>query len=120
MSLKKSVERIPERGDIWEADLNPTRGREQAGVRPVLIVSHDALNKGPRGLVIVLPITGTDRGFPSHIQVNPPEGRLTKPSVIMTEGVRSISTSRLIRRLGTAAPDTMNRVVKILKFMLAL
>ena len=62
----------PTRGEIWEVDLNPTVGREQSGRRPALIVSDNALNSGPRGLVVVIPVTGTFRGLPTHVPVAPP------------------------------------------------
>jgi mRNA-degrading endonuclease toxin of MazEF toxin-antitoxin module len=51
----------PLRGQVWEFDLNPTRGREQRGVRPCLIVSTDALNRSAFGTVIVCPITTRER-----------------------------------------------------------
>ncbi len=46
----------PLRGEIWLADLNPTRGHEQSGRRPVIVLSEDLFNNGPADLVIVLPI----------------------------------------------------------------
>jgi mRNA interferase MazF len=110
----------PARGEIWEVDFNPTVGREQAGRRPALIVSDNALNSGPRGLVIVIPITGTSRGLPSHIPVTPPDGGLTKPSVIMTEQVRSVSKHRLGRRYGAISQVTMDQVARILRIILGL
>jgi mRNA interferase MazF len=48
---------LPERGDIWLADLDPVRGREQAGRRPILIVSVDGFNQSKAGLAIVVPLT---------------------------------------------------------------
>ena len=87
------------RGEIWLADLNPTRGHEQAGNRPVAVVSEDSLNSGPAGLVIVLPITSTIRAIPSHIVVAPPEGGLTVRSALICEAIRSISTGRDFRYL---------------------
>jgi mRNA interferase MazF len=81
----------PARGEIWTADLNPTRGHEQAGLRPVLVVSMDAFNRGPSGLVIVLPITSRHRGIPSHVPVQPPEGGLRMPSVPPPEPARKRS-----------------------------
>jgi mRNA-degrading endonuclease toxin of MazEF toxin-antitoxin module len=51
----------PLRGQIWEFDLNPKRGREQRGIRPCLIVSTDALNRSSFGTVIVCPITTRER-----------------------------------------------------------
>lgn len=120
MSLKRSGAASPLKAEIWEVDLNPTRGREQSGIRPALIVSDDSLNRSSRNLVIVAPITGTDRGFPTHVQVNPPEGGLTKRSVIMTESIRSISTARLIRRLGAVSVNTMNKVRLTMRIVLDL
>ena len=70
----------PGRGEVWLTDLNPTRGHEQAGRRPVLVVSDDLFNRGPAGLVIVLPMTSTLRGVPSHVPIDPPEGGLERRS----------------------------------------
>ena len=64
----------PLRGEIWLVDLDPTRGREQAGKRPALVVSANAFNKGPADLVVVLPITSKAKGIPLHVRVDPPEG----------------------------------------------
>src|SRR3954470_784767 len=63
----------PARGEVWMADLDPTVGHEQGRRRPVLIVSHDRLNRGPAGLVVAVPITGTARGIATHVPVTPPE-----------------------------------------------
>jgi len=119
MSIKSGAV-SPARGEIWEVDLNPTVGREQSGRRPALIVSDNALNSGPRGLVVVIPITGTPRGLPTHIAITSPEGGLTKPSVIMTEQVRSVSKDRLGRRYGVVTQATMNQVDRILRIVLSL
>ncbi len=71
----------PSRGEIWLADLNPICGHEQAGTRPVLVVSTDLFNHGPAGLVFVLPLTRTDRRIPAHIPIAPPEGGVTSRSL---------------------------------------
>jgi mRNA interferase MazF len=120
MSSPRSGVVSPLRGEIWEVDLSPTVGREQAGRRPTLIVSDNALNSGPRGLVVVIPLTGTARGLPTHVPVIPPEGGLTKPSVIMTEQVRSVSKDRLGRRYGVVTKATMDQVDRILQIVLGL
>jgi mRNA interferase MazF len=120
MSVKTDSAASPVQGDVWEVDLNPTVGREQAGRRPALIVSDNSLNRSQRDLVLVAPITGTHRGFPTHVPVNPPEGGLTKPSVIMAEHVRSISKARLIRRLGVVSVGTMSQVKQVLRIVLDL
>ena len=85
----------PQRGEVWVVQLNPTRGHEQAGRRPVLIVSVNPFNASPAGLVYVAPITRTVRNIPLHVPVVPPEGGLRASSVILCDAVRSISAERL-------------------------
>ena len=108
------------RGDIWLADLNPVRGHEQAGHRPVLIVSVDAFNQSRADLVVVIPITSTLRPIPFHVVVQPPEGGLTNPSALLCEAVRSISKDRLVTRWGTVSPATMSQVEDRLRILLRL
>ncbi len=110
----------PARGDVWLADLNPTRGHEQAGQRPVLVVSEDLFNQGPAGLVIVLPITSTHRGIPTHVPVAPPEGGLKNASVILCDSIRSISKVRLSRRLGSVSAAVMVEIEDRIRILLAL
>ena len=105
---------------MWLADLNPTRGHEQAGQRPVVIVSEDLFNRGPAGLIIVLPVTSTIRAIPSHIVVDPPEGGLSNRSAILCEAVRSISTERLRTRWGRLRPTSMARVEDCLRILMRL
>jgi mRNA interferase MazF len=119
MDIKSGVV-SPARGEIWEVDLDPTVGREQSGRRPALIVSDNALNSGPRGLVVVIPVTGTVPGLPTHVPVAPPDGGMTKLSVIMTEQVRAVSKDRLGRRRGAVARVTMDQVDRILRIVLGL
>jgi mRNA interferase MazF len=110
----------PARGEVWLADLNPTRGREQAGRRPVLVVSEDLFNQGPADLVIVLPITSTLRPIPSHLRISPPEGGLRVQSAVLCEAIRSISGDRLVSRWGRVSPGTMERVEDVLRILLRL
>lgn len=108
------------RGQIRVADLNPATGHEQANIRPVLIVSNDQFNAGPAGLVTVVPITGTFRGIPLHIRIDPPEGGLTKPSVILCDQVRTISVKRLQKDLGMVTLATMAEVEDRIRILLSL
>ena len=98
----------PLRGEIWLADLEPSRGREQAGVRPALVVSVDLLNSGPSQLAMIVPLTRRDRGVPAHIAIIPPEGGLAAPSFVLTDQLRTITKERLFRRLGTVEPATLS------------
>ena len=110
----------PARGEVWLADLNPTRGHEQAGQRPVVIISDDIMNDGPSGLVIVLPMTSTLRPIPSQVRVSPPEGGVRNKSAVLCEAVRSISIDRLARRWGALSPATMRHVEDCVRILLGL
>jgi mRNA interferase MazF len=83
------------RGEIWLADLDPTRGRERTGQRPVLVVSASPFNQSGAGLVIAVPFTTRRRDIPTHIEVRPPDGGLRESSFAMCEQVHSIATDRL-------------------------
>lgn len=108
------------RGEVWFVDLDPSKGREQAGRRPCLIVSDDRLNRSPADLVIAVPITSKDRRIPSHVEISPPEGGLKVRSFIKCEDIRSISTDRLINVLGSVKTATMNQVSQRLRLLLNL
>ncbi|WP_164928563.1 type II toxin-antitoxin system PemK/MazF family toxin [Gloeobacter violaceus] len=110
----------PGRGEVWLADLDPTRGREQAGRRPCLVVSADPLNRGPAQLVVVLPITSRDKGIPFHVGLEPPEGGVTVRSFIKCEDVRSISTQRLTEKWGAVRNETLLAVEDRLRILLSL
>ena len=110
----------PSRGEVWLASLNPLRGHEQAGVRPVVVVSEDTFNHGPAGLMVIVPMTTTWRGIFLHIRVNPPEGGLRRQSVIKCEDIRSISLERLIEQWGRLSAATMAVVEDRLRILLQL
>lgn len=108
------------RGEIWLVGLDPTKGREQAGMRPAMVVSVDIFNHGAAELVVVIPITSKAKGIPLHVELAPPEGGLTMTSFVKCEDVRSISTSRLVRRLGKVSLKTIEQVEDRLRILLGL
>jgi len=109
------------RGEIWVADLDPTRGHERAGKRPVLVVSVNQFNVSPARLVYVAPLTRTNRGIPLHVAVAPPEGGLRAPSVILCDAVRSISVARLVEGpWGVVSSATLAEVEDRLRRVLGL
>ena len=110
----------PSRGEIWLVDLNPTRGHEQAGKRPGLIVSVELFNSGPAGLVVLVPLTTKEKGIPFHVEVHPPEGGLKQRSFIKCEDVRSVAKERLSQRLGTVSSATLLDVEDHLRILLDL
>src|SRR5205823_10567561 len=111
----------PFRGEIWNADLDPTRGREQAGRRPVLVVSTDGFNAGPAELVVILPITSKAKGIPWHVRF--PAGSdtgLRTESYAMVEAIRCVSRERLSKRLGDAPRAAMAEIEKRVRILLEL
>ncbi|MFW6156269.1 MAG: type II toxin-antitoxin system PemK/MazF family toxin [Armatimonadota bacterium] len=110
----------PARGEVYYADLDPVRGHEQAGRRPVLVVSATLFNEGPANLVVVLPMTTRDRGIPLQVAIDPPEGGVTKRSLIKCEDIRSIDSRRLDSRLGAISAATMDAVEERLRALLGL
>jgi mRNA interferase MazF len=110
----------PARGELWWIDFNPTRGREQTGMRPGLVVSADRFNRCPAGLAVVVPVTTRDRPLPFRVAIEPPEGGVKRRSFAICEGVRSVSTDRLTRRTGAVSDGTMDRVSERLRLLLDL
>lgn len=110
----------PLRAEVWTADLDPTRGREQAGKRPVLVVSTNGFNQSPAELAVVLPITSKGKGIPWHVPVQAPEGGLSKTSFIMCEAIRCVARERLGKRLGEVADRTLAEVEKRMRTLLEL
>ncbi len=112
----------PSRGEVWQTELDPVRGHEQAGTHPVLIISDDILNASPAGLFIGIPITSKVKRTRtrSHVPVTPPEGGLNMASFIKCEDVRSLSSERLRERLGKVTPETMEAVEFRLRVLMKL
>lgn len=105
---------------MWLADLDPTRGREQRGTRPALVVSTDRFTHGPAELVIVLPITKTAKGIASHVAIAKVDSGLDHDSFVLCEQVRCISRERLAHQIGRASAATLSRVEVILRALLEL
>jgi mRNA interferase MazF len=110
----------PRYGEVWLADLDPTVGREQAGRRPVLVISDDLFNSSLAGLVIVVPLTTKEKGIPTHVKVAPPEGGLKQVSFIKCEDVRSVAKERLVQRYGPVSSATLEAVNYRLRLLLNL
>lgn len=100
----------PMAGEVWTILFDPVVGREQGGLRPGLILSNDGYNAIPHELRIVVPITGTDRGLPAHLPLSPPEGGLSKPSVVMCEQVAAQSLLRFRKKRGEVSQDMLDQV----------
>jgi len=99
------------RGDVRWADLNPVRGHEQAGERPVLILSQDVFNERS-GTVIAVALTSQEprAGFPLTLELH--AAGLPRRSWAKIGQIRTLSTERIGRRLGRVADEELARVVE--------
>ena len=98
------------RGEIRWAALDPTAGREQKGTRPVLILSHDVFN-ARSGTVIALPLTSQEPrvGFPLALELS--AHGLPKRSWVKPGQIRTLSVTRIGRKLGTANAAELRRAI---------
>lgn len=99
------------RGDIRWADLNPVRGREQAGQRPVLILSHDVFNERS-GTVIAVALTSQPQraGFPLTLELQTPD--LPRQSWVKISQIRTLAVERIGERLTRVTPEDLARVIE--------
>ena len=100
------------RGDVFTARLDPTEGSEQAGMRPVVVVSRDAINRSSP-VVVVVPCTSARRGrriYPSEVLLRAPEGGLKSNSIALGGQLRAIAKTRLVRRWGALDAETMRKL----------
>ncbi|ROS79147.1 type II toxin-antitoxin system PemK/MazF family toxin [Cellulomonas sp. PhB143] len=107
------------RGTVCWAELDPTRGREQSGRRPVLVVAGRQYLETVTTLVIVVPVTGVERGWSNHVRLHGPHG-LGRPSWAMTEQPRTLSRARLVGAAGLVDAATLHAVDRRLRDFLAL
>jgi len=106
------------RGEIRWADLNPVRGHEQAGLRPVLILSHDIFNE-KSGTVIAVAITSQPQkaGFPLTLELKSPT--LPKKSWLKISQIRTLSVERIGKVIGKASLEELNQTIEGLNEIIA-
>ncbi|WP_314158445.1 type II toxin-antitoxin system PemK/MazF family toxin [Actinomyces oris] len=98
-----------EPGEVWWALPDPAVGREQSGRRPVLIVSNERFHRTVMTLVVVVPVTTKDWGWPNHVELNAGAG-MEQRSFAMTEQVRTISRQRLTKKIGIVGESVLRDV----------
>jgi mRNA interferase MazF len=109
------------RGEVWLADLNPTRGSEQAGTRPVLIFQNNVINKYTT-TILAIPLTTNLRRapLPSCAQISQGEGGLGNDSVALCHQLRVLDKTRLIRKLGAVSAKTISAIESCVKFTMGI
>jgi mRNA interferase MazF len=113
---------VPKRGDVYKARLDPSEGSEQAGDRPVVVMSRDAINQSSP-VVVIVPITDRNhkaRIYPSHVILKAGEGGLTKESIALAEQVRAINKTRFTGYLGHLSNGSITQIGAALKITLDL
>lgn len=99
------------RGDILWADLNPVRGREQAGHRPVVVISEDVFN-ARSGTVIAMALTTQPQraGFPLTLELT--RMKAPKPTWVKISQIRTLSVERIGKKIGRLAPEELDRLIE--------
>lgn len=108
------------RGMVVWAELDPARGREQAGRRPALVVASDLYLEQADTLAIIVPATTQDRGWPNHVLLQGPNLSLAKPTFAMTEQPRTVARERLVDVAGIVDAGVMREVDRWLRDFLGL
>ena len=99
------------RGDIRWADLNPVRGREQAGQRPVLILSHDVFNERSNTVIAVALTSQPQRsGFPLTLELH--VAGLQRPSWVKISQIRTLAVERIGKRLARVMPEDLEHIIE--------
>lgn len=97
-------------GELWLADLNPVKGQEQAGMRPVVIVSGNLLNEH-LNVVICCPLTTKIKNYKGNIILPPDErNKLKAESEILVFHIRSVSKERLVKKIGVISQEAVQGI----------
>ena len=97
-------------GEIWIADLNPVRGFEQKGMRPVVIISGNAMNEN-LGISIVCPLSSKVKNYAGCVVLDPDSNnKLDKKSEIISFQVRTIYQSRMSKKIGTISKEQIEKI----------
>ena len=112
-------EPTPRRGEVWTVNFSPSRGSEQRGVRPALVIQNDVGNRYA-GTTIVAAITTTIKIYPVTVPLKKGEGGLSQPSMVNFAQILTINKSRLLRRMGSLSPDRMDMVNSAIRISLDL
>lgn len=99
---------------VW-VNLDPTRGREQAGTRPAVVIASDDYLANVPELVIVIPVTTRDRNWPHHVRLSGEQLALDRPSFAMTEQPRTIARARITGPAGMVGPNPMAEIDRWLR-----
>ena len=112
-----------QRGEIYFVNLNPVEGREQAGNRPVLVLSRDAINRLPLVITVVVGTKGANisRDYPTNVRVSPEDSGLSIETVFLCFQLRSLDAIRFpANPAGKLSDETMKRIENAIRYSLEL
>jgi mRNA interferase MazF len=112
----------PKRGEIWLLDWSPSRGSEQSGFRPALVIQTDAANKNPGyPNTIVLAVSTKGKPVPFHVPLEPNRiNGLTEASFVKCEQVLTVAKERLVRKLGAIGEEELQQIKRAVRLVLEL
>lgn len=112
---------IIKKGDIFLANLEPIKGSEQGGIRPVLIIQNDISNKySPVTIISAITSKIYEKEFPTNVFLSKEDSNLDKDSTVLLNQIRTLDKSRLIRKIGSLSLEIMKKVDMAIKVSLAL
>jgi len=112
-----------QRGDIYFVNLNPVHGREQAGQRPVVVLSIDAINRLPLVITVVVGTKGANivHDYPTNVRIAPTESGLPLETVFLGFQIRSLDANRFpSTRAGSLSGTTLERVEAAVRYCMGL
>jgi mRNA interferase MazF len=119
--MAKQQVTFPKRSEIYLVNFDLTVGSEIQKTRPALILQNDISNQhSPITIVAALTSQFDTELYPTEVLINPPEGGLTYPSVVLLNQIRSIDRKRLVKRLGITSEELMNSVNNAIQISLGL
>ena len=112
---------LVKRGDIFYADLSPVIGSEQGGIRPVIIMQNDIVNRySPTVIVAAITSQINKAKLPTHVEISSEEYGLNRDSVVLLEQIRTLDKRRLKEKIGHMTDSDMEKVNKALLISLSL
>ena len=120
MAHKRAVN-YPRRGEVYLVNFDPVIGAEIRKTRPALILQNDIANRhSPLTIVSAITSQFEEPLYPTEVLLKAGEGGTSKDSVILLNQIRSVDKRRLVRRLGTLSPESIQRVHRSLQISLGL
>lgn len=108
------------RGDIYLVNFNPSRGSEQAGYRPAVIIQNNIGNKYSSTTIVAAITTAVDKTYPFMVRLSVGEGGLEKESAVNLAQILTIDKARLERKLGSLSSEKMSEVDAAIKLSLGI